>query len=108
VGRQTLVPLGGHWSADGQTYTIPETGAGPGRPRNILLKVSFFPNWRTDSGEAVRLVTPNLMLVRTERPSLDVTYRAGWPERIALLVSAASLIVLLGGSLRLRKRLAPQ
>jgi hypothetical protein len=102
VGQQMLVPLAGHWSEDGQTYMIPETGAASGRPRNILLKVSYFPNWRSDSGEPVRLVTPNLMLVRTERPSLRVSYRAGWPERIALLVSAASLIVLFGGFLRKR------
>jgi hypothetical protein len=105
AGQQTLEPLAGRWSEDGQSYTIPETGAAPGRARNILLKVSYFPNWRTDGGESVRLVTPNLMLVRTERPSLRVTYRAGWAERIALLVSAASLIVLLGGSVR--KHFAP-
>lgn len=91
VGGQTLVPLDGRWSEDGQSYTVVETGAAPGRPQNVLFKISYFPNWRAVGGEPVRLVTPNLMLVRTERPSLTIEYRPGWPERLALLASVAAL-----------------
>lgn len=106
VGEQALVPLDGRWSEDGQSYAIDETGASPGRPRDVLLKISYFPNWRTDSGEEVRLVTPNLLLVRTEQPTLRVSYRPGGPERLGLLASAGSLIVLAGGALR--ERVAPR
>jgi hypothetical protein len=106
VGEQALVPLDGRWSEDGQSYAINETGASPGRPRDVLLKISYFPNWRTDSGEEVRLVTPNLLLVRTEQPTLRVSYRPGGAEWLGLLASAGSFIVLAGGALR--ERVAPR
>ncbi|UCE86127.1 MAG: hypothetical protein JSU66_17690 [Deltaproteobacteria bacterium] len=92
VGEQQLVPLDGSWSEDGQSYTVFETGAAPGRPQNVLFKISYFPNWQSAGGERVRLVTPNLMLVRTEQPSVTLEYRAGWPERLALLASVAALL----------------
>jgi hypothetical protein len=93
VGEQRLVPLDGRWSEDGQSYTVFETGASPGRPERILFKISYFPNWKTSSGEPVRLVTPNLMLVHTEEPTLTLEYRPGWPEKLALLASISALVV---------------
>ena len=104
VPEQTFVPLPGRWSEDGQAYTVEETGASAGRPADVLVKIAYFPNWRTDTGEAVRLVTPNLILVRTEHPRLRLRFTPGRPERLSLLVSGASLILLAG--VPLRKRLA--
>lgn len=90
-----LIPIDGSWSRDGQSYTVKETGASPSSPQKILFKISHFPNWVSDTGEDVRLVTPNLMMVETKNPTLSLTYRAGIIEHMSLFISILSLAVLI-------------
>lgn len=92
---KSLVPLEGEWSEDGQSYIVVDTGATEEQPQKILFKVSYFPNWKTNTGEEVRLVTPNLMMVETKSSTLSLTYRAGIPEWFSLFVSLSSLVVLI-------------
>ncbi len=90
-----LIPLEGRWEHQGQSYNILQTGATPENPQKILFKISYFPNWKTNTGEDVRLVTPNLMMVETKNPTLSLTYRAGKPEKISIIVSLLSFAVLI-------------
>ena len=90
---QQLIPLNGQWSEDGQTYTVTDTQAAPGNPQNILFKIPYFPNWRSDSGEEMRLVTPNLMMVRTTSPSISIRFSRGWPETLGASVGLLGLIL---------------
>ncbi len=92
---QSLTPLDGEWSSDGQTYTVFNTGAQTGDPREILFKIPYFPNWKTDTGESMRLVTPNLMLVKTEQKRLSIHFQTGTAEKISLLLSLIALVLLI-------------
>lgn len=95
VENQTWVPLEGHWSDDGQSYTVTNTGATFEKPSNIFFKIPYFPNWKANSGETVSLVTPNMMMVRTRQPSLILTYSPGLAEVGSGIISLAALAWLL-------------
>ena len=97
---QRLFPADGHWSTDGQSYAVADTGATPANPQNILFKIPYFPNWQTDTGDPVRLVTPNLMMVRTSSPSVSISYRAAWPEKIGATLALCGLFLLLALQIR--------
>jgi len=94
VGPQTLEPLSGSWSSDGQSYHVNDTKASMERPQKIFFKISYFPNWKTDTGEPVELITPNMMMVETKSPTLSLIYRIGWAEKISFLISLLGVCVL--------------
>ncbi len=91
--NQVLQPLEGHWSSDGQSYTIEKTLASKGDKRNIVLKIPYFPNWKVTTGEEIQIVTPNLMFVQTEQPSLTIEYRVGWVEKVSVAIGVLGLIL---------------
>ncbi len=91
--KQVLQPLEGHWSPDGQSYTVENTMASKGQPKNILLKIPYFPNWKATTGEPLQLITPNMMFIKTEHPRLTVEYRVGFVEKAAMVISFLGLIL---------------
>lgn len=93
--NQKWVPLEGHWSDDGQSYIVMNTGATFEKPANIFFKIPYFPNWKANSGEAVSLVTPNMMMVKTRQPSLILTYSPGLAEVVSGFTSLIGLICLI-------------
>lgn len=92
--EQTLVPLEGGWSEDKQSYRVTNTGASAESPVNVLFKIAYFPNWKTNTGEAVRLVSPGFMVVTTTSPTLVLEYRVGWVEKLAMTLSVLSVFMI--------------
>ncbi len=92
---QEIIPLDGHWADNKQRYVVPETGASENNPMKVLFKISYFPNWETNTGEAIQHVSPNLIMVETTSPHLEIVYRAGWVEKISLSLSIITLFALI-------------
>jgi uncharacterized membrane protein len=73
----------------------------PGTP--ILVKVSYFPNWRASGADGPWRVTPNLMVVIPTDTSVELTYgrsdrrvrrvgaHRGWVWSLVVLVARGTL-----------------
>ncbi len=74
----------------------------PGTP--VLVKVSYFPNWKVSGAKGPWRVTPNLMVVVPTSTHVSLHY--GWTgvDRLGWLVSLLALIGLVGISLPRRSR----
>jgi hypothetical protein len=74
----------------------------PGVP--VLVKISYFPNWKVKGGEGPYRVTPNLMVVVPTSERVELTYGQTGVDRIAQLLT---LLGLVGLVLLFRARPAP-
>jgi len=66
----------------------------------VLVKVSYFPNWRVDGAEGPYRVAPNLMVVVPTAKHVSMTYGRSWLEHGSVVVSLAGFglfLFLLGG-----------
>ncbi len=92
---QDLKPIHGYWLDQKQRYVVPETSATQEAPKRILFKISYFPNWKTNTGEEVQLVSPNLMMVETRSSRIEISYEIGWIEKLSLSLSIITLLGLI-------------
>lgn len=71
------------------------SGVVPGRP--LLLRLSYFPNWRLASpGRGPFRTAPNHMLVIPESDAVRLVWRTGWPERLGRVLTVLGILLLLG------------
>jgi hypothetical protein len=62
----------------------------PGVP--VLVKVSYFPNWKVTGGEGPYRVTPNLMVVVPTAERVELTYAQTGVDRLAQLLTLLGLV----------------
>ncbi|HEX5366754.1 MAG TPA: hypothetical protein VFW63_08860, partial [Acidimicrobiales bacterium] len=74
----------------------------PGVP--VLVKVSYFPNWRATGAEGPYRVAPNLMVVVPSGRHVELSYGRTWVEHLAAGLSAVGLV----GLVLLRRRPPPR
>ncbi|HEY8525498.1 MAG TPA: hypothetical protein VIL48_11070 [Acidimicrobiales bacterium] len=63
----------------------------------VLVKVSYFPNWRASGAEGPYRVTPNLMVVVPTDTHVELTYGRTWVEYFSYtltLIGLAALVAL--------------
>jgi hypothetical protein len=53
----------------------------PGVP--VVVKASYFPNWKVEGGEGPWRITPNLMVVVPTSTSVELRYGVTWVEALA-------------------------
>jgi hypothetical protein len=73
----------------------------PGQP--VLVKVSYFPNWRADGARGPWRVTPNLMVVIPTRRHVELRYGATAAERMGWVVSILGVAGTIGLARRRRR-----
>jgi hypothetical protein len=80
------------------TFTVDRTGA------PILVKTSYFPNWKAKNAEGPYRVAPNLMVVVPTDNLVELTYERTGIDWLALLLTAGgiALTIMLGRRRRLR------
>ena len=62
----------------------------PGAP--VLVKASYFPNWRASGAEGPYRVTPNLMVVVPTADHVELRYAVGPVERAGWVLSLAGIV----------------
>ena len=75
----------------------------PGRP--VLIRTSFHPAWRSDSGERIYRASPAFILVFPKGESLHLRFGSAWPHKLGLILSGLGVVlslVLLIRPLRLK------
>jgi hypothetical protein len=78
----------------------------PGVP--VVVKTSYFPNWKVRGADGPYRIAPNLMVVVPNEKEVSLEYalsRADWIGRIITLAGLVGLALLVGGPLR--RRLTP-
>ncbi len=73
------------------TFSVDQVGS------PVLVKASYFPNWKADGAEGPFRVTPNLMVVVPTDTNVKLSYGHTWVEYLSWLVTllgAAGLYVL--------------
>jgi hypothetical protein len=77
----------------------------------VVVKMSYFPNWKVKGGEGPYRVAPNLMVVVPTSNDVTMTYGltgVDWLGRLMTLFGIAGLVLLVGwGSTRLGRYAAP-
>ncbi len=61
----------------------------------VLVKVSYFPNWRVEGAEKVYLVSPNLMLIFPESEEVRLYYGTVWSDWLGVLLTASGMVYVL-------------
>jgi len=61
----------------------------------VLVRTSYFPNWKADGADGVYRVTPNFMVVVPTDKHVTLTYTRAPMELISLLLSAIGAAILL-------------
>ncbi len=65
----------------------------------VLVKVSYFPNWRASGAEGPWRVTPNLMVVVPTSHDVSLTYGSTPADTLGLVCTAAGVLALVAGAL---------
>jgi 6-pyruvoyl-tetrahydropterin synthase related domain len=65
----------------------------PGVP--IMVKVSWFPNWKVEGADGPYRVAPNMMVVVPTQNKVQLTYGPSWSDYASYLASLLGLIALL-------------
>ncbi len=71
---------------DGMSFEVDQTGV------PVLVKASYFPNWRVDGGDGPWRVTPNLMVVVPTSNRVELRYGITWVEALAWGMTLVGLI----------------
>jgi hypothetical protein len=90
---QQLIPLKSEWAKDNQSLKVLDIPVEGDKKTKLFFKIPYFPNWKVQTGEVVQIVTPNMMMVETNRSQITLSYAPGWPEMLAGLVSLGSWVV---------------
>jgi len=61
-----------------------------------LVKVSYFPRWKSENGEKIHLVSPSFMLIYPEQEQVRLYFGRTWIENTSLLLSLLGWIALIG------------
>jgi hypothetical protein len=73
---------------DSVSFTVDE----PGKP--VLVKISYFPNWRVSGAEGPWRITPNLMVVVPTDTRVELTYGRTPIDWLSYALSLAGLVAL--------------
>ncbi|HEX3794477.1 MAG TPA: hypothetical protein VHV57_08255 [Acidimicrobiales bacterium] len=89
-----------HESDNGITFHVTRVGT------PVLVKVSYFPNWKASGATGPYRVTPNLMVVVPTAHNVSLQYGATAANRVGQLLSLLGVLGLLAGLVvpRLRRR----
>ncbi|MFV0526523.1 MAG: hypothetical protein ACK5RL_18720 [Acidimicrobiales bacterium] len=66
----------------------------PGTP--VLVKASYFPNWKASGAEGPWRVGPNLMVVVPTDTTVELSYGRTWLDWLGLFLTAAGVVGLVG------------
>ena len=70
---------------DRLSFTVDRTGV------PVLVRTSFFPNWRASGAQGPWRVTPNLMVVIPTDQQVELTYGTSGPEVVGLTATGVGL-----------------
>jgi hypothetical protein len=71
---------------DRLSFTVDRTGV------PVLVRTSFFPNWKATGAEGPWRVTPNLMVVVPTAEEVELTYGTSGPEIVGLSATGVGLV----------------
>jgi len=77
-----------------EQYRISFDTTCPGRPH--IVKVSYFPRWKTADGSPIYPVSPAFMLVIPEQSHFELYYGRTAVDWIGLLITVAGVLLLVG------------
>lgn len=60
-----------------------------------LIKVSYFPRWKSENGEKIYLVSPSFMLIYPEKEQVRLYFGRTWVENSTLMLSALGWVILI-------------
>ena len=60
-----------------------------------LIKISYFPRWKSENGEKIHLVGPSFMLIYPEKEQTRLYFGRTWVENSSLLLSVIGWILIL-------------
>jgi hypothetical protein len=83
-------------------FTVDRTGA------PILVKASYFPNWKAKNAEGPFRVAPNLMVVVPTDNLVELTYERTTIDWLALLLTAGGIALTIMMGRRRRLRIPPR
>ena len=86
-----LVVSGIEAGVDSVSFTVDRTGV------PVVVKVSYFPNWKVEGADGPWRITPNLMVVVPTEESVSLSYGRTGTDVLAMfltLVGLAALVVL--------------
>ena len=69
------------------SFTVDEVG------KPVLVKMSYFPNWRAEGAEGPYRVAPNLMVVVPTENDVTLTYGRSWVEVLGAALSLLGLVI---------------
>lgn len=87
---------------DSISFTVNRTGA------PILIKSSYFPNWKATNAEGPFRVAPNLMVVVPTDNLVSVEFQRTGVDWLGLAMTALGLFLLVAMSRRRRLRISPK
>jgi hypothetical protein len=59
----------------------------------VLVRVSYFPNWRVSGGEGPYRVAPNMMVVIPTENQVSMDFRASWVDRFAYFLTLVGIVL---------------
>jgi len=59
----------------------------------VLVRVSYFPNWKVSGGEGPYRVAPNMMVVVPTENQVSLDFRAGWIDRFAYFLTLVGIVL---------------
>lgn len=59
-----------------------------------LIKISYFPRWKSEGGEKIHLVSPSFMLVYPEKEQVRLYFGRTWVENSSLILSVIGWILI--------------
>jgi hypothetical protein len=68
------------------------------------IKTSYFPNWKVEGADGPYEGAPSLMMVVPTEAEVTLTYQRTWVEWLGLILTAATLVILLAPPARRRAR----
>ena len=69
------------------SFTVDQVG------KPVLVKTSYFPNWRADGADGPYRVAPNLMVVVPTETDVTLTYGRSWVEALGAALSLLGLAI---------------
>lgn len=60
-----------------------------------LIKISYFPRWKSENGEKIHLVSPSFMLIYPEKEQVRLYFGRTWVENSTLLLSVLGWVIII-------------
>lgn len=71
------------------SFSVDEVG------KPVLVKTSYFPNWKADGADGPYRVSPNLMVVVPTQNDVTMSYGRSWVEWLGLAISLLGLVIVI-------------